>query len=70
MSRLVWSKGAQADLVRAYHFLAAHDRQLAKRALKVIHDSAALLERQPKGQLAMKLSDLFIARARFGITKA
>lgn len=47
MPHLVWSQGAHADLARAYHFLAARDKQQAKRALRAIHDAAALLVRQP-----------------------
>ncbi|MYM85688.1 type II toxin-antitoxin system RelE/ParE family toxin [Rugamonas sp. FT82W] len=44
MSRLIWTQEAKQDLERAYHFLAARDKTLAKRALKAIHGGAKLLE--------------------------
>ncbi|MYM94248.1 type II toxin-antitoxin system RelE/ParE family toxin [Duganella vulcania] len=48
MPHLIWTQEAKLDLERAYHFLAARDKALAKRALKAIHGGAKLLESQPQ----------------------
>jgi len=47
MPHVIWSQDAQFGLQRAYHFLAARDKQLAKRALRAIHDGAKLLGSRP-----------------------
>lgn len=48
MSHLIWSQEAKSDLERVYHFLAARDKALAKRALQAIHSGTKVLESQPQ----------------------
>ncbi|WP_445232628.1 type II toxin-antitoxin system RelE/ParE family toxin [Duganella rhizosphaerae] len=48
MSHVIWTQEARLDLERVYHFLAARDKALAKRALRAIHDGAKLLGNQPQ----------------------
>ena len=47
MSRLIWSPQALCDVQRLYRFLAVHNLDAAKRAVKVIRQEVMVLEHQP-----------------------
>ncbi len=48
MSRVIWTAEAASSLRRTYHFLAAKDSALAKRALRTIHQQANVLILHPR----------------------
>lgn len=47
MSRLIWSPQALRDVQRLYRFLAVHNLDAAKRAVKAIRQEVKVLEHQP-----------------------
>lgn len=47
MSRLIWSPQALCDVQRLYRFLAVHNLDAAKRAVKAIRQEVKVLEHQP-----------------------
>lgn len=47
MSRLIWSPQALRDVQRLYRFLAVHNLDAAKRAVKTIRQEVKVLEQQP-----------------------
>ena len=47
MSRLTWSPQALSDVQRLYRFLAAHNLDAARRAVKAIRQEVKVLELQP-----------------------
>ena len=65
--RVRFTAGAEADLLRLYDFLLAHDLAIAQRALDVIKDALQLLEQFPfscrkaaDGQHGPRLRELII----------
>lgn len=48
MSRVIWTAEAASSLHRTYHFLAAKDSALAKRALRTIRAQANVLVLHPR----------------------
>jgi plasmid stabilization system protein ParE len=47
MSRLIWSPQALSDVQRLYRFLAEHNLDAAKRAVKAIRQEVKVLAHQP-----------------------
>jgi len=47
MSRLIWSPQALSDVQRLYRFLAVHNLDAAKRAVKAIRQEVKVLAHQP-----------------------
>lgn len=47
MSRLIWSPQALRDVQRLYRFLAVHNLDAAKRAVKALRQEVKVLEHQP-----------------------
>lgn len=47
MPRLIWSPQALGDVQRLYRFLAMHNLDAAKRAIKAIRQEVKVLEYQP-----------------------
>ncbi|MGK9235272.1 type II toxin-antitoxin system RelE/ParE family toxin [Inquilinus limosus] len=47
MPRLIWSPAALQDVARLHKFLAAKNRDAARRAVRAIREGVAALERHP-----------------------